>query len=72
MLDALMALQHSVDILHLKNSSSQNGWHRAQQWNSLNPFGAADVDRNGQVDAAAALLILQKSVGLIEQFPAAG
>lgn len=38
----------------------------------LESFDTADVDCSGQVDAADALLILQKSVGLIVDFPTAG
>lgn len=38
----------------------------------LEVFDAADVDGSGLVDAVDALLILQKSVGLIVDFPTAG
>lgn len=52
--DALLALQHSVQLITLEGKS----------------FTAADVDNNGVVDASDALYILQKSVRLISSFPA--
>lgn len=51
--DALMALQHSVNLIKLEG----------------NPFVAADVDQDGKVDAADALCILQFSVELIPSLP---
>lgn len=50
--DALMALQHSVQLISLNDKQQI----------------AADVDKNGKIDAADALKILQYSVGLIQQF----
>ena len=51
--DALMALQHLVDLRKLEG----NAWK------------AADVNADGKIDATDALLILQKLVGLIDEFP---
>ena len=51
--DALLALQHSVQLTTLEGDR----------------FTAADVNRNGTVDASDALLILQHSVDLIDEFP---
>ena len=53
--DALVALQHSVQLTKLEGDK----------------FVAADVNRNGVVDASDALLILQYSVHLITEFPGA-
>ncbi len=50
--DALIALQHSVQLTKLEGDK----------------FAAADVNRNGVVDASDALLILQYSVHLITEF----
>ena len=52
--DALLCLQHSVNLISL----------------GKNQKVAADVDGNGSIDAADALYILQMSVGLISAFPA--
>lgn len=52
--DALMALQHSVHLIHLDGSL----------------FATADVDENNSVNASDALYILQYSVKLIDRFPA--
>ena len=51
--DALMALQHSVQIKTLEGDA----------------LVAADVSNDGKVDASDALLILQHSVNLIDHFP---
>ena len=51
--DALMALQHSVQLIKLEGDS----------------FTAADVDQDGKVDATDALYILQYSVKLIPSLP---
>lgn len=51
--DALLALQHSVNLVTLSEEQ----------------FQCADVNADGTVDAADALLILQHSVGLIDRFP---
>ena len=53
--DALMALQHSVQIKILEGDA----------------FTAADVNHDAKVDASDALLMLQRSVGLITEFPSA-
>lgn len=52
--DALLALQHSVQLTALKG----------------NAFYAADVNDDQKVDASDALMILQYSVHLIDRFPA--
>ena len=52
--DALLALQHSVQLIRLMGNEAL----------------AADVDHNEKIDAGDALLILQHSVKLIDQFPA--
>ena len=52
--DALLALQHSVELIALEDE----------------PLYVADVNQDDRVDAADALLILQKSVQLIDHFPA--
>lgn len=51
--DALLALQHSVQLITLEDGA----------------FMAANVDGNDSVDASDALLILQYSVKLIDSFP---
>lgn len=51
--DALLALQHSVQLITLEG----------------NAFVAANVDGNDSVNASDALLILQRSVKLIDSFP---
>ncbi len=51
--DALLALQHSVELTTLEGDA----------------FTAADVTNDGSVDAADALNILQYSVELIDHFP---
>ena len=51
--DALLALQHSVQIKILEQEQ----------------FTAADVNRDSKVDAADALCMLQYSVGIIDSFP---
>ena len=51
--DALLALQHSVQLSVLEGDK----------------LTAADVNRDGRVDASDALLMLQHSVGLITEFP---
>lgn len=50
--DALLALQHSVNLIRLEGTQAQ----------------AADVTRDGKINAADALKILQHSVGLIQEF----
>lgn len=52
--DALLALQHSVELITLTEKQ----------------FDAADVDASGTVNATDALYILQYSVERINQFPA--
>ena len=51
--DALLTLQHSVQLITLNDAQKIAG----------------DVDGNANIDATDALLILQKSVKLISQFP---
>lgn len=51
--DALLVLQHSVQLIALNDTQKIAG----------------DVDGNANIDAADALLILQKSVKLISRFP---
>ncbi len=52
--DALLALQHSVQLMELDGEALR----------------VADVNQDGKVDASDALLILQYSVHLIDHFPA--
>ena len=51
--DALMALQHSVDLIELTGKAKE----------------LADVNLDGEIDASDALLILQFSVQLVPVLP---